>query len=184
MKVRVLVAAAMVITSINADGDGGFLSCLGISCRSGSESSSYKWSRRTRLKPIKKDPKCHPIVEELHTSREKLDALDHRFRTHAPDFHKLMMGEITKGKKGKKHNLNPREIQKYIEANPEAIPGLREIKVESISLKEGHLGIWEKLLGNDCPTGGLKRLSPENMEKEGHFLDWYDNNGMDILSKQ
>ncbi|KAH6598013.1 hypothetical protein BASA50_004060 [Batrachochytrium salamandrivorans] len=88
------------------------------------------------------------------------------------------------GKKGKEDDSNLEEIQKYIQSNPDAIPRLKEIKKESIGLKGDHFEIWAGLLGNDCPIEELELLSPENMEKEGHFLQWHDNNGMDIFGEQ
>ncbi|KAH6568714.1 hypothetical protein BASA62_005314 [Batrachochytrium salamandrivorans] len=139
----------------------------------------------------------------LHWS--KFSDLNHEFRKHAPDFHKLMRREdekwedaasgyanetvkknkkgrkSKKGKKNKKDDLNHEEIQKWIRENPAAIPGLQEIKTESISLKKCHFVIWEQLLDSKCPTEGLEYLSPAGMKRRGYFLDWYDEKGVDIL---
>ncbi|KAH9250631.1 hypothetical protein BASA81_011550 [Batrachochytrium salamandrivorans] len=189
MKFNALVAAAMVITSVNAAGKGGFRGFLkkggGMTgsesleklvidddpelepsqesprCGARQRLSQIPLARRFRSgpsqdapksesepvvtqdpsnnlsgtpqvpEPRKKDPVCRAIVEELYTSWEKLDTLNYRFRIQALEFHKLMMGEITKGKKDKRHNLNLEEIQKYIELNPEVIPKLKKFKKES-----------------------------------------------------
>ncbi|KAH9245383.1 hypothetical protein BASA81_017147 [Batrachochytrium salamandrivorans] len=156
-------------------------------------------------KPIKKDPVCDPIVAELRTSLDKFSDLNHEFRKHAPDFHKLMRREdekwedaasgyanetvkknkkgrkSKKGKKNKKDDLNHEEIQKWIRENPVAIPKLQEIKTESISLKKCHFVIWEQLLDSKCPTEGLEYLSPAGMKRRGYFLQWKDEKGVDIL---
>ncbi|KAH6566425.1 hypothetical protein BASA62_006703 [Batrachochytrium salamandrivorans] len=187
MKVSVLVAAAMVITSVNADRYEGFLDCLGRICRSRSklsqDSPKQGLSQRLQYKKIKKDPVCGPVVKELSLSRSKINEFNYKFENQVPDFHQLMMGGDD-DEEGTNHDLNLKKMQELLKSNPEAIPRLRELQTESIELKEEHLSIWKYLLGIDCPTEGLDHLSPEGMIQQGHFIDWYDNNGMDIFGEQ
>ncbi|KAH6560075.1 hypothetical protein BASA60_000074 [Batrachochytrium salamandrivorans] len=182
MKVSVLVAAAIAITCVNASGDGGLLSCLGHSCGSKSGLPWYKFGQHSRLKPRKKNPVCDPIVTELSLSWGNFVDLDYRFWKQEPDFYDLMTGngKEWEGKKmgedgdekDKMHDLNTREIQTWLKENPVAIPGLQEIKEESIGLKECHLGILEQLLDSKCSTEGLDHLSPAGMTNDGYFLQW------------
>ncbi|KAH6560254.1 hypothetical protein BASA61_003999 [Batrachochytrium salamandrivorans] len=242
MKFNALVAAAMVITSVNAAGKGGFRGFLkkggGMTgsesleklvidddpelepsqesprCGARQRLSQIPLARRFRSgpsqdapksesepvvtqdpsnnlsgtpqvpEPRKKDPVCRAIVEELYTSWEKLDTLNYRFRIQALEFHKLMMGEITKGKKDKRHNLNLEEIQKYIELNPEVIPKLKKFKKESVSLKEDHRKIWKRLKDGKCVTKRLEHLSLAGMKRREYLSEWSNEINLINLGEQ
>ncbi|KAH6594539.1 hypothetical protein BASA50_006489 [Batrachochytrium salamandrivorans] len=171
MKVSVLVAAAIAITSVNAGGDEGLLSCLGHSCGSKSGLPWYMFGQHPRLKPRKKNPVCDPIVTELSLSWGNFVDLDYRFWKQSPYFYDLVTG-------------NGNKWEEWLKENPVAIPGLQEIKEESIGLKECHLGILEQLLDKKCSTEGLDHLFPARMKKDGYFLQWKDENGVDILGEQ
>ncbi|KAH6594537.1 hypothetical protein BASA50_006487 [Batrachochytrium salamandrivorans] len=180
MKFSVLVAAAMVITSVNAGGDEGFGGLLKKDDGGGPKSEApfglkvhplslvlpkNKLGQLPRFKPRKKDPVCDSIVEELSLSWSKFSHLDY-------GFWKQM------------HDLNPEAMQKWLKENPEAIPRLQEIKEESIGLEEGHREIWARLMYNRCSTKFLTRVSPAGMKKDGYFLQWKDENGVDALGEQ
>ncbi|KAH9268495.1 hypothetical protein BASA83_009338 [Batrachochytrium salamandrivorans] len=209
MKFSVLVAAAMVITSVNAGGDEGFGGLLKKDDGGGPKSEApfglkvhplslvlpkNKLGQLPRFKPRKKDPVCDSIVEELSLSWSKFSHLDYGFWKQVPYFYGLMTGNGNKweGKKmdedgdggDKMHDLNPEAMQKWLKENPEAIPRLQEIKEESIGLEEGHREIWARLMYNRCSTKFLTRVSPAGMKKDGYFLQWKDENGVDALGEQ
>ncbi|KAH9256812.1 hypothetical protein BASA81_004915 [Batrachochytrium salamandrivorans] len=173
MKFSVLVAAAMVITSVNAGGDEGLGGLLKKDDGGGPKSeapfglkvhplslvlSKNKLGQLPRFKLRKKDPICDSIVEELSLSWSKFSHLDYGFWKHSSKFYDLMTGNGKKweGKKmgedgdgeDKMHDLNPEEIQTWLKENPEAIPRLQEIKKESIGLEKGHREIWARLMYN------------------------------------
>ncbi|KAH6566426.1 hypothetical protein BASA62_006704 [Batrachochytrium salamandrivorans] len=76
-------------------------------------------------------------------------------------------------------------IQKWIESHPEAIPRLREIQAEYISLEKDHLVIWAKLVDSKCSTERLETLSPEYMKKDGYFPEWdFETNLMSFDDQQ
>ncbi|KAH6597102.1 hypothetical protein BASA50_004682 [Batrachochytrium salamandrivorans] len=213
MKFNVLVAAAMVITCVNASGKG--------TTQRTSTEITKTWGSETKIvteliscapfqEPIKEYSICDLIVVELSASRDKIHDLDHGFWTYSPYFYDLMTGngekigedyeeeevvvdeeeEMDKEKdddEEKKINaeaLRVEAIQKWIKSNPEAIPKLQEIKTESISLKENHFEIWARLLGNDCPIEEFEHLSPAGMKRRGYFSEWDYENGVDILGEQ
>ncbi|KAH6571773.1 hypothetical protein BASA50_006481 [Batrachochytrium salamandrivorans] len=133
----------------------------------------------------KKDPICDSIVRELQASRDKICDLDYRFQKKESDFYKLMTGKgnrwmetmsMSKNRyeKDRKHDLDPEKIREWLGSNPGAITKLQEIKEESIDLEGGHRVIWGKLLGKNCPTEGLERLSPARMAEDGYFIQWKD----------
>ncbi|KAH6594515.1 hypothetical protein BASA50_006464 [Batrachochytrium salamandrivorans] len=184
MKVNVFVAAAMVITSVSASGDGGLLRCLGRICGSGESQE-----------PTKPNPKCAPLLLELASLWADIDAFNCRSETQDERFFKLVTGqntgEISDGlgvgndRKGGEGVLRAAAIQKHIKSNPGDIPRLREIQAESLSLEKNYREIWAKLKKSKCVTKELKRTSsPKNMEKEGNFPKWKDAKGKDIFRKQ
>ncbi|KAH6590575.1 hypothetical protein BASA50_009294 [Batrachochytrium salamandrivorans] len=86
MRVKVLVVAAMVITSVNASGKGGFRGWFGRSSMSKAESrhnllrstlSLFQGPEPTKKKPgggsggDDKDPFCDPIISKLSGLRDK-----------------------------------------------------------------------------------------------------------------
>ncbi|KAH9244533.1 hypothetical protein BASA81_018051 [Batrachochytrium salamandrivorans] len=178
----------MVIASVNAGGHKRVRGCLGGRCGSGSGSSGNKPAPFRAAMPRKEDPVCDPIVKQLSLSRDKIGDLNNEFWVFSSKFYGLMTGNgevmSNEGKKSERHDSNLKEMQELLKLNPEAIPRLREIKTESIDLKENHLGIWEYLLKSECSTEGLEYLSPEEMKRRGHFFDWYDENGVDILRRK
>ncbi|KAH6578573.1 hypothetical protein BASA60_003573 [Batrachochytrium salamandrivorans] len=97
MKFSVLVAAAMVITSVNAGGDEGFGGLLKKDDGGGPKSEApfglkvhplslvlpkNKLGQLPRFKLRKKDPICDSIVEELSLSWSKFSHLDYGFWKH------------------------------------------------------------------------------------------------------
>ncbi|KAH9268512.1 hypothetical protein BASA83_009357 [Batrachochytrium salamandrivorans] len=164
MKVSVLVAAAMVITSVNADRYEGFLDCLGRICRSRSklsqDSPKQGLSQRLQYRRLKKiqSGSCR---QGLSLSRSKINEFNYKFENQVPGFSSLMMGGDD-DEEGTNHDLNLKKMQELLKSNPEAIPRLRELQTESIELKEEHLSIWKYLLGIDCPTEGLDTCPRRN----------------------
>ncbi|KAH6591736.1 hypothetical protein BASA61_004817 [Batrachochytrium salamandrivorans] len=105
------------------------------------------------FKPIEKDPICDPIVAELSISWRKISDFDRAFSKQESEFYKLMRNrykkpeengeedneEKRKEEEEKKINvdaLRSKEIQEWIDSNPKAIPRLRKIKTEYISLEK------------------------------------------------
>ncbi|KAH9263680.1 hypothetical protein BASA83_012891 [Batrachochytrium salamandrivorans] len=131
MKFNALVAAAMVITSVNAAGEGGLMSCFGLGCGSGSrvtqgrqvngqESGSSQSSpengpmpgssqdppekksgKSCVFKDVRKDPICGPILLELFILRDKIKDFDTALWKQNPEFHKLMKCKGTNESNGK-----------------------------------------------------------------------------------
>ncbi|KAH6560094.1 hypothetical protein BASA60_000093 [Batrachochytrium salamandrivorans] len=141
------------------------------------------------FKPIEKDPICDPIVAELSISWRKISDFDRAFSKQESEFYKLMRNrykkpeengeedneEKRKEEEEKKINvdaLRSKEIQEWIDSNPKAIPRLRKIKTEYISLEKDHREIWARFEEKNCVTKRLETLSPDHMKKEGYFPKW------------
>ncbi|KAH6576662.1 hypothetical protein BASA61_003468 [Batrachochytrium salamandrivorans] len=211
MKVNVLVAAAMVITSVNASGRGRPRGLLKQGDGSGLESEApfglkvYPLFLQKRPahdsdtpqvpEPIEKDLICNPLLLELAVAWTDIDVFNYKFETQDERFCKLIMGQntgeisdgldVTDDEEGKEVALRAVAIQKYIKENPGDIPRLQEIQAEYISLEKVYREIWAKLKKSKCVTEGLKRTSsPKNMIKGGRFPKWKDVKGKDILRKQ
>ncbi|KAH6575116.1 hypothetical protein BASA83_000916 [Batrachochytrium salamandrivorans] len=182
MKLNALVVAAMVITSVNAAGKGGLLSCFGGICGSGKS----------------KDPICVRNNVKLFTLWDKVIDLDGEFQEQLPSFYNIITmgeGEDEKGKrvkKGKKEekveekekiNSKDEQIRVWLESHPEAIPDLRKIKSKYDMLEKERCKIWARLGNNECMNGGFKHTSLKELTRRGYLPKWYDENGVDFLGE-
>ncbi|KAH6568653.1 hypothetical protein BASA62_005339 [Batrachochytrium salamandrivorans] len=183
MKFNALVVAAMVITSVNAAGEGGFLSCFGLSCRSG----------KSKDPEPEANPICNSIKAELHTLWIDISVLNREFREQMPSFYGLMMMEKDakgmhergkRGKKDKKGHLKAKMIQDWLKSHPEAIPDLQKIKAKSIGFKAEYNDIWKRFDKNKCRARRFERLSSKEMTQMGYFPNWKDAKGRNILGDQ
>ncbi|KAH6597293.1 hypothetical protein BASA50_004645 [Batrachochytrium salamandrivorans] len=188
MKFNALVVAAMVITSVNAAGEGGLLSCFGLGCRPG----------KSKDPEPEADLLCDFIDAELSLLWENVNVLNLKFEELDLDFHKIMMekGDDEKyergkrGKKGKKNkkakknSLKAKLIQDWLKSHPEAIPDLQKIKAEYDGYEETLHGIWKRLEETKCPVGHFEQLYSEEMTQMGYFPNWKDAKGRNILGDQ
>ncbi|KAH6560505.1 hypothetical protein BASA50_008317 [Batrachochytrium salamandrivorans] len=126
MRVRVLVAAAMVITSANAIWLSTFMSCFGYNGRSEPVLSPALTENKSdtpqSLKPIKgkpighsnmdsvdKESKCESIVSDLFILWDKAASLSYKLQEETPIFYKLIKKNgrnIEKDRKSKKSKKN------------------------------------------------------------------------------
>ncbi|KAH6579649.1 hypothetical protein BASA61_010081 [Batrachochytrium salamandrivorans] len=189
MKLNALVVAAMVITSVNAAGKGGLLSCFGGICGSGKSKD---------LEP-EEDPVCDSIEAELYALWGNINVLNDEFREQLPRSYRIMMMEEgndekgNKGKRGKKskkdkeeENINSKdqEIRVWLEVYFKDIPDLQVFKAKYDDFEETLDGIWARLGNNECMNRGIKHISLKELAKQGHVPKWYDENGVNFLSKQ
>ncbi|KAH9267080.1 hypothetical protein BASA84_000805 [Batrachochytrium salamandrivorans] len=184
MKFNALVVAAMVITSVNAAGEGGLLSCFGGICGSG--------------KP--QDPICDSIEAELALLWDKVIDLNNEFQEQLPRFYRIMMmkeGNDEKGNKGKrgkkgkkdkkveeeeKINLKDEQIRTWFNVYPKAIPDLQGFKSKYDSLEKERNEILKRLDESECPE--TFRQSPlKELAKQGHVPKWYDEYGVNFLGE-
>ncbi|KAH6570006.1 hypothetical protein BASA50_011146 [Batrachochytrium salamandrivorans] len=145
MKFKVLVVAAMVITSVNAGGRGGF-----------------KESETAR-----KDRICSNIFLELGSLQEKVEEVYSVLFRQIPDSYKQETGPYS----SKSHSLKDWLKQCY-EDNREL---LQPIKEKLVVLDEKYRSVWAELKIEDCSIESRPYLkSPEEMAKRGYFSKWYD----------
>ncbi|KAH9276767.1 hypothetical protein BASA83_000902 [Batrachochytrium salamandrivorans] len=183
MKFNALVVAAMVITSVNAAGKRGLLSCFRGICGLGKSKDP---------KP-EANPICDSIEAELYALWGNINVLNREFREQMPSFYGLMMmkkdakGMHERGKQGKKDkkgHLKAKMIQAWLKSHPEAIPDLQKIKAKSIGFKAEYNDIWKRFDKNKCQARRFERLSSKEMAKMGYFPKWKDAKGRNILGDQ
>ncbi|KAH6595709.1 hypothetical protein BASA61_003709 [Batrachochytrium salamandrivorans] len=140
------------------------------------------------LDPANKDQICVDLEDELDIFWGKVAAVDNEFHNQLSYFHKIMVIERTEkneeSKEGKKGDSNHKETQEWGKLYPRTIPKLREIRKKYNGLQDYYDGVWERLGKKNCQVKHLKRFSVEEMIQQGHFFDWQDKDGLDILREQ
>ncbi|KAH6566987.1 hypothetical protein BASA50_005458 [Batrachochytrium salamandrivorans] len=184
MRVNVLVAAAMVITCVNASGRGrprGYSrdhdAGLG-SVSSPPELSENDGGPLQESGPKKEEQDDYPIAYdtdndlactllllELRDLQEDIICLDGLF-------HEQM--SISLDSKDKVKNVNTEEIKGHSASQDEATSELEKIKEELASLEQTYHGIWDQFVRIGCSIKSHNLLSPKEMMKKGYFSKWQD----------
>ncbi|KAH6593366.1 hypothetical protein BASA61_004312 [Batrachochytrium salamandrivorans] len=185
MKFKVLVVAAMVITSVNAGGRGGFKGWLkpkgGMSkseskqsllpkagdASQESETTKQEPTGGSNVKDIAKDRICTTIKSELDSLRREAKEVYSLLFRQIPDSYKQEKGLYTL----KSHPLKDWLKQCY-EDNPEL---LQPIKEKLVVLDEKYRSAWAELITEGCSIESRPySVSPEEMAKRGYLSKWYN----------
>ncbi|KAH6581417.1 hypothetical protein BASA60_002437 [Batrachochytrium salamandrivorans] len=189
MKFNALVVAAMVITSVNAGGRGGFKSFLdkvGRMMRSGSSYGTLKNDLETepsqnppvnepRPRPPRNSPRQVPdLYEILRKERHKeFNNLIKLIELTEGEFEKIEDDEDkVEDDEGADDGLIAEKVHIWMGSNLGAISDLESIKAEYDSLEEEYRESWKVLNDNNCMAELFKYLSPDHMVKLGYLPKW------------
>ncbi|KAH9257411.1 hypothetical protein BASA83_000896 [Batrachochytrium salamandrivorans] len=150
MKLNVLVVAAMVVTSVNAAGKGGLLSCFGLSCGSGSGSSNNEPDEPQDPDTIKEDEDngsnelevdlerlCRDLMVDLQSSYDQMFDISYPIVVYKPP------------PKGLSNGLG--SIKKHLTLQRQPTPEETEEKQQTVlSLKDKYRKDRKDFDANNC----------------------------------
>ncbi|KAH6585526.1 hypothetical protein BASA50_001135 [Batrachochytrium salamandrivorans] len=180
MKVKALVVAAMVITSVNAGWRRRFKDLFG--GNGGKPRSVFpqdlsmnEWSMSQDTEPTKKES-----ADDSNMNGIGKNLICDFLISIAEDLHRNIFGNVDEYRshlsvlytlQGKAENLKEEEKEDH-SASFEHVNGrLQAIKGEFTSLKDRYLEMLKQLVRNECMTESVHLTSPEDMERIDIFLD-------------
>ncbi|KAH9265230.1 hypothetical protein BASA83_011230 [Batrachochytrium salamandrivorans] len=184
MRVNALVAAAMVITSVNASGKGGFKSWFGRGGMTGSESrhnllrstlSLFQGPEPTKKKPgggsggDDKDPFCGSMASKLSGLRDKAIELSSKIPRQRQISYRLR-GYRNRGvNRDDRGFVKAKKTATHSELDDEDSLEMKEIKESLIALEGEYRGVWIPFI-NECWNKSFDVLSPEEMIEKEYFF--------------
>ncbi|KAH6561597.1 hypothetical protein BASA61_009146 [Batrachochytrium salamandrivorans] len=168
MKFNALVAAAMVITSVNAGLLGRIASVLRRNDRMTISGSSRgllrkKWDASQDLDhtnnkdvhdlakhDIYEDPECNALFIILHGLQDNISILSGKYRKSKATISRLHI---------KVKNSKSKKADKYCASYSLTSTTMKEIRLKAIILRKGHAEFWKDFSNAQCPAK-LNQLSP------------------------
>ncbi|KAH6573370.1 hypothetical protein BASA60_006093 [Batrachochytrium salamandrivorans] len=146
MKVKALVVAAMVITSVNAG-----------------------WRRKPRVFVGGDDSKPGSVFSQDLTETDAAEGLHRNIFGNVDEYRSHL--SVLYILQEKAENLKEEEKEDHSASFERVNGGLQAIKEEFTSLKDRYLQILKQLVRNECMTESVHLTSPEDMERIDIFLD-------------
>ncbi|KAH6568295.1 hypothetical protein BASA61_004446 [Batrachochytrium salamandrivorans] len=152
MRVNVLIVAAMVITSVNANWLDRLLGRF--------------WSRCTscisqEFDPPEEDPVCDSIVIELEVLWGRTYVLDLTIQTQMP-----ILSNIIKEEGGSSAS-KIKKVEDWFKSHSEDKDTIGEMRNEHTDLMEQYYKVWKRFSGSGCLVEKFMELSPDNNDKKG-----------------
>ncbi|KAH9265216.1 hypothetical protein BASA83_011216 [Batrachochytrium salamandrivorans] len=184
MRVKVLVVAAMVITSVNASGKGKFGGWFGRSSMSKAESrhnllrSTLSLSQEpepTKKKPgggsggDDKDPFCDPIISKLYELHDEAVALSSNIPRQRQVSRELRGHRCKDADRDEYGYIEVDKLATRSELDDEDSPEMKQTKESLIALEKEYRKLWIPFI-NDCWAKSAYVLPPEKMIEKWFFF--------------
>ncbi|KAH6577556.1 hypothetical protein BASA60_003962 [Batrachochytrium salamandrivorans] len=179
MRVKVLVVAAMVITSVNASWRRRFGSLF-------EQDDDSRPKSKARLdEPTSECAGTRTITELTRhalfpiSPQDSLDDSSEFMYTDSEGIVTMSTDEKIKAKA-----LRVRLMQEWINLNPGSIPELKEIKAKYTGLEEDYRRVWKEFDESKCVTEEFEHWDPKHILDSGYSPRWHYENDLIVFDEQ